>query len=115
MDATDDRLGAVVAMDANDHIGWFIGALGTAFGFLATSVATLFKISESKSATMLKDKTKEIAELKGRLNAHQARFEESDRRHDECQRDREALRVEMADIKAHLEFYIKTHGGDKPS
>ena len=60
---------------------------------LAGAVATLFKINETKSQ-------REIAELK-------VRIDESDKKHDECLRDRIEISKQLARLEGRLSHFIK--------
>lgn len=92
--------------DAN-LIGWIFGAVGTAFGTLAGAVAALFRMNESKNAKSIEALEKRLAEeseaLKIEIAKANARAEISDQKHDECLRDREELRIEMAKLKSTFE------------
>lgn len=83
--------------EAPGEAGWVVGGVGAAVGTLATAVATLFKINEGKNAQA-------IIELKDAIKDANKRFDESDKKHDECQHDRENLRVEMARLSMRIEM-----------
>ena len=92
--------------DAN-LLGWFVGAVGTAVGTLGATVATLFRINESKNAEAIAALERRLAveseALKVEIAKANERAEISDQKHDECLRDREELRVEMALLKGTVE------------
>jgi len=83
--------------------GWIAGAVGTAIGTLGAAVATLFRINESKNSHAIDALEKRLAQesesLKIEIAKANARAEISDQKHDECLRDREELRIEMAKLK----------------
>jgi hypothetical protein len=83
--------------EAPGETGWVVGGVGAAIGALATAVATLFKINEGKNAQA-------IVELKDAIQHANKRFDESDKKHDECQKDRENLRIEMARLTVMVEM-----------
>ena len=87
--------------------GWIAGAVGTAIGTLGAAVATLFRLNESKNAQAIAALEQRLAAeseaLKIEIAKANSRAEISDRKHDDCLRDREELRVELAKIKGSIE------------
>lgn len=87
--------------------GWIAGAVGTAVGTLGAAVATLFRMNESKNTHAIEELEKRLAAeseaLKIEIAKANARAEISDVKHDECLRDREELRIEMAKLKSTFE------------
>ena len=94
--------------------GWIVGAIGTAFGTLSATVATLFKLNESKNAKAIQALEQrlasESADLKAEITRANERAEVSDQKHDDCLRDREELRVEMAMLKGSVEALKQNKG-----
>lgn len=92
--------------DAN-LFGWIVGAVGTAVGTLGATVATLFRLNESKNSQAIEALEKRLAaeseSLKIEIAKANERAEISDVKHDECLRDREELRVEMAQLKGSID------------
>ena len=88
-------------------VGWFVGAIGTAFGAMGAAVATLFRMNESKNAQAIdaleKRLSAESLALKQEIAKANERAELSDRKHDDCLRDREELRIELATIRGSIE------------
>lgn len=88
--------------DAN-LTGYIVGAIGTAFGTLGATVATLFKLNESKNsqaiAALEKRLVTEAERLKAEIEKANERAEISDQKHEECLKDREEIRVQMAELK----------------
>ena len=88
--------------------GWVVGGIGAAIGTLATAVATLFKLNENKNAQAIVELKErllvETSSLKSEIELSNKRFAESDKKHDECQHDRENLRVEMARLSMRIEM-----------
>lgn len=87
--------------------GWVFGAIGTAFGTMGAAVATLFRMNESKNTQAIKaleDRLAcESASLKAEIKLANERAEASDKKHDDCLRDREELRIEMAVLRGQIE------------
>lgn len=92
--------------DAN-LLGWIAGAIGTAVGTLGATVAALFRLNESKNSQAIEALEKRLAaeseSLKIEIAKANARAEISDQKHDECLRDREELRVKMAQLQGSIE------------
>lgn len=92
--------------DAN-LIGWIFGAVGTAIGTLGATVATLFRMNESKNAEAIAALERRLAAESEALKVEIAKANEragiSDQKHDECLRDREELRVKMALLEGTVE------------
>lgn len=76
-------------MSDGSNTGYIVGAAGTIIGTLATAVAGLFKLVESKNSAAIED-------LRMRVT-------ESDAHHEECRKDREELRVQIAEMKVQIE------------
>ena len=80
--------------------GWFLAGISTVLATLASVIAVLFKLLESKNVDR-------IADLKAQVLKVEARLEESDKRHDECQLDRSALTTKVALIEEELRRVAK--------
>ena len=87
---------------SDPNASWYIAGASTIIASLASAVAFLFKLLESKN-------TESIASLEQKLLMQDERLIESDRKHDECQQDRMKLSQEVAIIREHLAIYIKKH------
>ena len=75
--------------------GWYVAGVTTALGVLASVIAVLFKLLESKNMDR-------IVDLKAQVVNVEARLEASDKRHDECQIDRASLATKVALIEDEL-------------
>lgn len=88
--------------------GWFVGAVGTLLGAAGMAIGALFKINESKNTAAiaeLRDRlSKESASLKAEIKSAHQRFADSDKQHEECRSDRENLRIEMATLRAQVQW-----------
>ena len=73
---------------ASGDAGWFFAGMATVIGTLASVVAFLFKLNETKNAAAIIDLTK--------------RLDASDRRHDECLKDRADLYKKLNSVMEHL-------------
>ena len=80
--------------------GWFIAGISTVVATLASVIAVLFKLLESKNAEMIIHLSAQVVKVESRL-------EESDKRHDECQLDRAALTTKVALIEDELRRVAK--------
>lgn len=82
---------------------------------LAGAVATLFKINESRSAKAIEKLELAQEAMQRRFDEAQAcmqcRLDESDKKHDECQEDRNALRIEMATLRERFSLNEGTADG----
>tara|TARA_R110002111_G_scaffold84804_1_gene133153 strand:+ start:179 stop:433 length:255 start_codon:yes stop_codon:yes gene_type:complete len=76
--------------------GYIVGLAGTIIGTLASAVAFLFKLLDSKNSSAIVDLQTRVACL--------------DTANQECREDRENLRVELATVKSDLCRKV-----DKPS
>lgn len=79
--------------------GWIAAGVTTLLASMATAVATLFKISESKSALAVKS-------LEIRLESYSLRLDESDKKHQECLEDRIDLSKQIARLEGRLSHFI---------
>lgn len=79
--------------------GWIAAGVTTLIASLATAVATLFKINESKSALAVKS-------LELRLEGYAQRLDDSDRKHQECLEDRIELSRQIARLEGRLSHFI---------
>jgi septal ring factor EnvC (AmiA/AmiB activator) len=85
-----------------EDTGWFFAGVSTVIAALAGAVAMLFKLLESKNTETIVELRKEVEHVKNQLN-------ESDRKHDECQKDRIALSHEINVIREKLNKYVHDH------
>lgn len=79
--------------------GWFLAGVSTVVATLASAVAFLFRMNESKNAAA-------ILTMQSRLDQQEQKLVESDEKHDQCQRDREQLSVQVATLNGKLDRYI---------
>ncbi len=86
--------------------GWVVSGVLTVIATLASVVALLFKLNESKNTIAISELNKrldkETAALQVEVKKANDRALESDKKHEECQRDREELRVKIAGIEGQV-------------
>jgi septal ring factor EnvC (AmiA/AmiB activator) len=87
---------------SDPNSGWYFAGASTVIATLASVVAFLFKLLESKNSESIKTLEQQIVNQEKRLI-------ESDRKHDECQEDRIRLGQEVSVIREHLGQYIRKH------
>jgi hypothetical protein len=80
-----------------EETGWFVAGVATVIGTLASAVAFLFKLNESKNAGA-------ILALTHQVELQQKQIDASEKRHDECQDDRRKLATEVAVIREHVKI-----------
>jgi septal ring factor EnvC (AmiA/AmiB activator) len=90
--------------DDGSLTGWVLAGLASIIATLSTVVATLFKINQTNVQLA---HTQQITALQERLEALEKHNYELTERADKCAEDREALRVEIAVIRARLETIEK--------
>jgi len=83
----------------DSNTGWFFAGVSTVIASLASVVAFLFKMNESKN-------TAAITALQTRLDQQEKKLNDSDIKHEECQQDREKLSIQVATLTGKLERYI---------
>ncbi|TWU22470.1 hypothetical protein Pla52o_35260 [Novipirellula galeiformis] len=85
-----------------ENAGWVIAGVSTVVATLASAVAGLFKLNESKNAEAIKRLEDHVGKQESKLEAQETRLIESDRKHDECQQDRIKLSTEVGLIRERL-------------
>ena len=93
-------------MPYSEDSSWFLAAVGTVVAALAGAVATMFKMLESKNAEA-------ISSLQTHVAAVEERLKENDIKHEECQKDRIKLSVEVALLREQV-CRISPPEDDKP-
>ncbi len=85
-----------------ETIGWVVGAAGAIGTALSTAAATVYRTIEGKNRQIIDNMRDSVTAIETRSAALEKKLEESDKKHDDCQRDREELRVELAEVKARV-------------
>lgn len=70
---------------------WFLGTIGVVVSTLATTVATLFKINETKNEKSIADQSKEIATFQTELKLVRENLSTVETARLECEQDRAKL------------------------
>lgn len=70
---------------------WFLGGIGTIVGVLATTVAALFKINETKNTTAIAEQSLEIKGFQTELKMVRENLTAVETARLECERDRASL------------------------
>ena len=89
-----------IAVTTEDTAGWIFGAAASIIATLASAVAFMFKLNESKNAEAIK-------KLETGQSALQTRCDILDKQNDECIKDRDLIRVQLAKVETELQF-VKT-------
>jgi len=84
-------------IETESNSGWFVAGVMAVISTLASSVAFLFKLNETKNAAA-------ITALTHQVDLQQKQIDASERRHDECQDDRRKLATEVAVIREHVKI-----------
>jgi hypothetical protein len=79
-----------------DDSGWFVAGITSVVAALASAVAMLFKMLESKN-------TEAIVRLSNHVKALEDALKVSDSKHDECQKDRAVLSIKVAMLEDRFE------------
>ena len=70
---------------------WFLGGIGTVVATLATVIASLFKINETKNTNAIAEQSKEIASAQTEIKIVREALSAVEVARLECERDRAAL------------------------
>ena len=70
---------------------WFLGTIGVVVGTLATTVAALFKINETKNGHAITEQAKELAIFQAEVKLVRDNLSTVETARLECERDRAAL------------------------
>jgi septal ring factor EnvC (AmiA/AmiB activator) len=81
---------------------WFLGTIGVVVGTLATTVAALFKINESKNTTAIAAQEKEITALHAEVKSVRDAARVTEEARIECERDRARLAEKCGFIESRL-------------
>lgn len=87
-------------MAAEENAGWLFGAAASIIATLASAVAFMFKLNESKNATAIVELKKSVKDIRGRCDTLEVQ-------NDECIKDRDEIRVKLAKVETELQF-VKT-------
>lgn len=82
---------------------WFLGTIGVVVGTLATTVAALFKINESKNGQAIAEQAKEIAAFRTEAAIVRDNLSAVEIARLECERDRAALTAKCEIFEKRLE------------
>jgi septal ring factor EnvC (AmiA/AmiB activator) len=81
---------------------WFLGTIGVVVGTLATTVAALFKINESKNEKSIADQSREIATFQAELKIVRENLSSVEFARLECEQDRAKLSAKCEIFEARL-------------
>jgi uncharacterized protein (DUF3084 family) len=81
---------------------WFLGTIGVVVGTLATTVAALFKINESKNEKAISDQSKEIASFQTELKLVRENLSSVEIARLECEQDRAKLAAKCEIFESRL-------------
>jgi septal ring factor EnvC (AmiA/AmiB activator) len=81
---------------------WFFGTIGVVVGTLATTVAALFKINETKNEKSIAGQAKEIATFQTDLKFVRENLSTVETARLECERDRASLTAKCEIFEARL-------------
>lgn len=70
---------------------WFIGSVAAVVGTLATTIAALFKINESKNTRAIEDQSREIVSFQTEIKLVRENLSSVEIARMECERDRASL------------------------
>jgi hypothetical protein len=83
-------------------IGWALAGIGAAMGTLVTTIATLWKVSESKNAKAIEEQHKEIAVVRTEMQGVRDNLKITEQARLECERDRASLMAKCEIFEARL-------------
>jgi hypothetical protein len=86
-----------VDVTTEESVGWIFGAAASIIATLASAVAFMFKLNESKNAEAIK-------KLETGQSALQTRCDILDKQNDDCVKDRDLIRVKLAEVETELKF-----------
>lgn len=84
-----------------EETGWVVAGVLAVVSTLTSAVAFLARMVESKNTEAIGELRQEVATVKGELG-------KCEEKHDECLRDREHIKVELAKVTAEVTF-LKSH------
>lgn len=88
------------------NTGWFFAGVSTVIATLASVVAFLFKLNETKNSQAIAAMQNRLDSQERKMNSQEEKIKESEIKHDKCEEDRQNLAVKVANLTGKLDRYI---------
>jgi hypothetical protein len=83
-------------------MGWALAGVVAAMGTLATTIATLWKVGESKNAKAIQEQREEIVAVRTEMQGVRENLKTTEQARLECERDRASLTAKCEIFEARL-------------
>jgi len=94
----------------DSNTGWFLAGVSTVIATLASVVAFLFKMNESKNTTAILALQTRVDQQEKQIAASNEKYEKqlalSDEKHEKCEQHRQELALKVANLEGQLDRYI---------
>lgn len=83
-------------------MGWILTSVGAVMATLVTTIATLWKVGESKNAKAIEEQHRELTSVRIEMQGVRENLQVTEKARLECERDRSALTAKCEIFEARL-------------